>query len=140
MLQVVLQYCEDAVVYGVWLFSLSIAIFGVIYMIEQAWLDISSRELTILGPSLVRGIQYVPLISLLVVCGSIYFEDTPRTPPTPIAEHVVSPVLIVVAAMLVIVRFWRGHLPSKYLDGAALLALGGALLRLRGAPLDLFTH
>ena len=129
-----------AVDYTIWLFATGIAVAGAIYIIEQVFQDISSRELTILGASLARLIDYVPLICLLIVCGSIYLADPMPTAVSLVAKNFVTPALIFIVFLLIIARFRKGYLAPKYIDGASLLALGGAILRLRGAPLDLFVQ
>lgn len=122
--------------FAIWLLAMVTALCGVGLLIEQSFLDIFAVEITLLAPWLALIATYLPLISLLVICTSIYIEHLPRTPPTWISKTVIAPLFVIVAVILFVVQLLSGTLEARYLSGTSLLALGGALLRVRGFPLE----
>jgi hypothetical protein len=125
--------------YILWFFGLATALFGACLLIEQSALDVFSAKIGLLGPWFGAVSNYLPVLSLLLICISIYIEHIPRAEPVWISRVIGAPIFIFASIVLLGVQISSGHLATKYLDATSFLALGGALLRIRGFQKSIIT-
>jgi hypothetical protein len=124
--------------FAIWLLAVVVSLAGSAIIAEQAVYDIFGREEILIGPWAISISAYLAVISLFLINASIYFEHLPRHQPTKVGRVFLSPLAILTALVLFVLLVRNGHLTEKYVDGASLLALGGALFRTRGFPRDAF--
>jgi hypothetical protein len=131
-----MQYIQSVGDLILWLFAHGVAIFGFVLIIERTVHDIFSVDLGISGVGLTKISNYLAIIAFMLVCLSVYLEDIRRTPPSHITLIFTAPVMILIGLALLAAQIKQGNLDSQYIDGCSLLALGGALMRIRGVPLE----
>ena len=124
--------------YFIWLLAVIVTLSGASLVIEQAADEIYSSKLIILGPWYIPVANYLAVISLFIVGVNTYLERFDRAKPTWIGKILLAPGAIAISLILLTVLIHTGHLSEKYLQGVSFLALGGALFRLRGLPVEAF--
>ncbi len=75
-------------------------------------------------------------IGLATVSLSIYFEQHRRTPPSYISRKYLAPLMVALSLGFTGALFIYGALDPGYVLGLTAIALGGALFRLIGNPLE----
>jgi hypothetical protein len=119
-----------------WLFAHALAIFGLVLIVERFVHDALSVDLGISGVGIKKISNYLAILAFLFVCLSVYLEDIARTPPSWATLHFSAPAMLILGVILLAAQTRQGSLDVQYIDGCTLLALGGALLRVRGVPME----
>lgn len=118
----------------IYAFAQIVGVCGILLIID-ACANVSGYKAELLGNSFQSVVpDVITLVSLTLICLSIYLEKFDRTPPVEISRKFTGPFFAVMSVVLLFLYIRNGGLHKGFINGSALLVFAGGLLRIMGRP------
>jgi hypothetical protein len=127
-----------------WFFRIflnGVAFFGIALILYEVLATRYNSRWPLLDSNATYISTLLTLFGAFCTAVSIYFYSERMTPPEKISMFITAPLVACACIMAVFLFFWSGGLPLNVVNGFALLAISGALLRIQPHPVkdnDLF--
>ncbi len=136
MLKVIKRYAVDVSIHCIWWFAHGLVLYGFFLLFHESLISFGFIKPILAQWFLELYGSFLAAIALFLVSISVYFEHYGRKPPSSITFKFSAPFMIVLSIVFLVITLVSGHLAPQYIDGLSAIALGGAMMRLTGVPLE----
>jgi surface polysaccharide O-acyltransferase-like enzyme len=111
-----------------------VAFFGITLILYDLLATWSGSRWSLLDSIATYVSTLLTLLGTICTAVSIYFYSEQMAPPEKMSAFVTAPIIIGACLLAIVYFFWAGHLPGQIVNGFALIAIAGALLRFQPHP------
>ena len=130
------DYAVDVGIHCIWWFAHGLVLFGLALLIHEFLVAHGAISPIFVQWFLDLTGSILATLALLLVSISIYFENRGRRPPSRMSRKFSAPFMIGLSLLFLVVVLFSGSLSPQYIDALGAIALGGAMMRLTGVPLE----
>ena len=116
------------------IFLTCVAFFGIVLIIYELLATWFVSRWLLLDSIATYISTLLTLLGTIFTAASIYFYSNQMTPPEKMSVFITAPIIIGVCLVAMIYFFSTGRLQGQVVNGFALLAIAGALLRIQPHP------